>query len=151
MVGSLFSYASVCSVDNMLCCLAVSRPNPQAIEIFNELLESGKINPQVSRFMAEESVIQHNDIAAYQVIFDHPSIPQPESNLEFHKFFNYFRQDVRNMISTRCIPIYGLSLDAILEDPEIQSFGASVKRLFIYTERLVSYRTDFVTFIAWHD
>jgi hypothetical protein len=151
MIGGLFSSAHVCATGGVPCSIQVAQPTACAIDAYAELLGNGGLNPMVSQFMGRETAAC-SATAAYRVIFDRSDpIDSGENDAAYTEFFGYFSDPLRNLISVRCIPTYGLPLNDILSDPALRNFGKSVRCLFVYTEKLVSYKTDYITFIAWHD
>jgi hypothetical protein len=170
-IGSLFSFVCVFITNGIPCCVSVARPTEQAIGVYDELLTYNKLNPLVARFMGSDK-ISCNATASYQVVFEDLIVEQTAQSLSalhasngasqfenvenessYTEFFTYFSDPLRNTVSTRCIPTYGLSLDELLGSAALQRFGGTVRRMFVYTEKIISYRADKIdlaTFVAWH-
>jgi len=133
-IAELFQYATFIYIDGTPSCMQVSEPNTDSISAYKLLLQKKRLDKFVMHFMSKVQNPYDNETACYELVFDKPLLMNSEKyDLMSETFFNYFRYNDRNQITTKCFPVFGFSLDNIENDPILFTFSKLVKFIFVYT------------------
>ncbi|GMQ61842.1 hypothetical protein [Vallitalea maricola] len=149
-IQKIFSNLLLIKVDGKPCIVQVSKPADEIFHIFKKLSNEGKLNKWVSYFLLRKPKDDVTEVSGYEYILDSQSIDVSPYyyKLNEDEFFKYFRFNNRNIISNRCIPVSGFTLDEIDSDPCIKAFSKIVKKLYVYTSE-GGISTKYDKFIKW--
>ncbi|WP_281814408.1 hypothetical protein [Vallitalea longa] len=149
-VQKVFTNLVIIKYNGEPCAIQVSIPSKEVFQIFNKLSIENKLNQWVRYFLLRKPKDDVTEVVGYEFILQSQSsiVSTYRNDLNKDEFFNYFRFNKRNMISKKCIPINGFTLDEVICDPYISAFNKIVKKMYVYTsEGIIPSKYD--KFITW--
>lgn len=149
-VQKIFSNVVIIKCNGEPCAMQVSKPSNDVFQIYNKLSIENKLNQWVRYFLLRKPKDDVTEVIGYEFILQSQSsiVSTYCNDLNKDEFFNYFRFNKRNIISKKCIPINGFTLDEVICDPCITAFNKIVKKMYVYTSKgIIPSKYD--KFITW--